>query len=189
MKLIVGVVTTLALVACHVGPRASPAASAAIHLADCRGSARSLPDSLARRLPPRTGRMRPDDQWADLAATAPGGFAGVFYDSAHTPILQLTHPELGDTAKKVLAETLAFPVKRAVIRRARWDFGQLVDWFNYLYPRLPGPSIGDKDEALNRIRLAASSPEARERLIQALKAMDLPCDLVVVDPHDFIVRY
>src|SRR5262249_44146034 len=122
MRLIVGVMTALALVACHAGSHAPPIAAPAIRLADCRGPARSLPDSLARRLPPRTGRMRPDDQWADLALTVPGGFAGVFYDSAHTPILQLTHPELADAAKAMLAEKLAFPVHRAVVRPARWDF-------------------------------------------------------------------
>jgi len=190
MRIVVGVVTVLALVACHARYRASSTAAPVIHLADCRGPARSLPDSLARRLPPRTGRMQPDDQWADLALTTPGGFAGVFYDSAHTPILQLAHPELADTAKAVLAKKLAFPVRRAVVRPARWDFAQLVDWFNYLYPRLsPGPSLADKDEALNRIRLAASSPAARDHLIQTLKAMDLPCDLVIVDPRDFTVSY
>jgi hypothetical protein len=107
----------------------------------------------------------------------------------HTPILQLTRPELADTAKAVLADKLPFPVDRAVVRTARWDFAQLVDWFNYLYPRLPGVSLGDKDEVLNRIRFAASSPTAREHLVQALKALDLPCDLVVVDPRDFRVSY
>jgi len=133
--------------------------------------------------------MQPDDRWADLALTVPGGFGGVFYDSAHTPILLLVRPELADSAKAVLAETLRFPVDRAVVRPARWDFAQLVDWFNYLYPRLPGVSLGDKDEALNRILFAASSPTAREHLIHALKAMDLPCDLVVVDPRNVRISY
>jgi hypothetical protein len=189
MRFIVAIVTVLALVGCHAGSHAAFVAAPAIHLADCRGPARSLPDSLVHQLPPRTGRMRPDDYWADLALTVPGGFAGVFYDSAHTPILQLVRPDLADTAKAVLAAKLAFPVHRAVVRPARWDFAQLVDWFNYLHPRLPVPSLGDKDEALNRIRFAASSSTARERLIRALEALDLPCDLVVVDPRDFAVSY
>src|SRR5690348_5976699 len=81
-----------------------------IHLAQCEGPASSLPESLARRLPPRTGRMIPDDRWADLAATLPGGFAGVLYDSAHTPILMLTDVAQATAAKEALAGKISFPL-------------------------------------------------------------------------------
>ena len=133
MKFIVRLVAALGVVACHSTARSTPpvaAAATTIRMADCRGPAMSLPDSLARRLAPRTGRMHPDDQWADLASTVPGGFAGVFYDSAHTPILMLTQPGRADAAKKALVARLAFPVEHAVVRSARWDFAQLVDWFD-----------------------------------------------------------
>jgi hypothetical protein len=134
--------------------------------------------------------MIPDNHWADLATTVPGGFAGVFYDSAHTPILMLTDPAQASAARQALAGKLGFPVEHATVRQARWDFAQLVDWFNYLLPRLGVPfSFADKDEGINRIRLGAASVEARERLVSALAQLPLPCDLVVVDPRVMIFSF
>ena len=148
----------------------------------------SLPDSLARQLPRRTGRMIPDDRWADLATTVPGGFAGVFYDSAHKPILMLANPTQAAAAKQALDGKISFPLEQATVRRARWDFAQLVDWFNYLFPRLGVPVTADKDEALNRIRFSVTSVELRDRVIRALAQLPLPCDLVVVDLNGLTVR-
>src|SRR5204862_8129776 len=69
MKFVVAVLGAIALVACNGSRRsATPTPlAAAMRLAGCEGPATSLPDSLARTLPPRTGRMIPDDRWADLA--------------------------------------------------------------------------------------------------------------------------
>jgi len=167
----------------------APAQPPAIHLAQCIGPATSLPDSLLRALPPRTGRMRPDDSWADLAKTVPGGFAGAFYDSAHTPILMLTQPANAAAAKKALSGHLYFPVDRATVREARWDFGQLVDWFNYLLPRLDVPVMADKDESINRIRFGVTTVEQRDRVVRVLSGLSLPCDLVIVDLNGVTVRY
>ena len=114
----------------------SVAPQGAVRVADCVGPATSLPDSLAARLPPRTGRMHPDDQWADIARTTPGGFAGSIRDSTHRLILMLTKPELTGEAKAALADRLPFPFESATVRQVRWDFAQLVDWFNYLLPRI-----------------------------------------------------
>jgi len=132
--------------------------------------------------------MIPDDHWADLATTVPGGFAGVFYDSAHTPILLLTDPTQAVAAKEALTGKLGFPVRQATVRRARWDFAQLVDWFTYLHPRLGVPVTGDKDEALNRVRFSVTSVELRDRVVRALAQLPLPCDLVVVDLNGLTVR-
>lgn len=161
---------------------------ASVRLAQCEGPASSLPDSLARNLPRRTGRMIPDDRWADLATTVPGGFAGVFYDSTHTPILMLREPGQATPAKQALAGKISFPVEQATVRQARWDFAQLVDWFNYLLPRLGVPVTGDKDEVLNRVRFSVTSVELRDRVISALARLPLPCDLVVVDLNGLTVR-
>ena len=160
-----------------------------IRLAQCDGPASSLPDSLARPLPPRTGRRLPDDRWADLATSVPGGFAGVFYDSTHTPILMLTDPARSAAAKEALSGKLGFPVQEATVRRARWDFAQLVDWFNYLQPRLGVPATADKDEVLNRVRFSVTSVELRDRVVRALARLPLPCDLVVVDLNGLTVRF
>ena len=166
---------------------AAPAAldAFAVRVADCSCPATSLPDALAAALPPRTGQMHPDDQWADLAAVVPGGFAGVFYDHDHRPVLMLTKPELAQDAKRALAGKLpGFPVEDALVHAARWDFLQLVNWYNYLAPRAlgqPGVVTGDKDEVLNRVHVGVLNREARDRLVQSLGALNVPCDLVVVD--------
>src|SRR5438270_10876033 len=92
MKFVAAVLGAIGLVACNGSRRsATPTPLAApMRLAGCEGPATSLPDSLARPLPPRTGRMIPDDRWADLASAVPGGFEAVIYDSAHTHILMLS---------------------------------------------------------------------------------------------------
>jgi len=133
--------------------------------------------------------MIPDNQWADLATTVPGGFAGAFYDSAHTPILMLTDPGQASAAKQGLTGQLGFLPQYATVRQARWNFAQLVDWFNYIFPRLGVPVTADKDEAINRIHFGVTSVEARDRVVAALAQLPLPCDLVVVDLKGFVVQF
>ena len=159
MKFLAAVFGAIAIAGCSISrtPVAPRPPAAPIRLAQCEGPATSLPDSLARQLPPRTGHMIADDRWADLATTIPGGFAGVFYDSAHTPILMLTEPAQASAAKQALVGEIGFPLQKATVRQARWNFAQLVEWFNYALPRLDGvPVTADKDEALNRIRLSVT---------------------------------
>jgi hypothetical protein len=129
--------------------------------------------------------MVPDDHWADLAERIPGGFAGVLYSNGK-PVLMLTHPEQATAAKKVLTSdrTLAgFDVMRAEVRTARWDFAQLVDWFNYFVGHstvwnTAGIVSGDKDESTNRIHFGIENETGRETLRKKLVALDIPCDLI-----------
>ena len=75
---------------------------------------------------------------------------------------------------------------------ARWDFAQLVDWFDYLLPRVAAaglPITADKDESLNRVRFSVVSIEQRDKVVAALAALPVPCDLVVVDLNGLIVRF
>ncbi|MFL5577630.1 MAG: hypothetical protein ACJ79S_16870 [Gemmatimonadaceae bacterium] len=156
-----------------------------VRVRECAGPATNLPADLAAALPPRTGMMRPDDQWADLAAEVPGGFAGVVYDQGR-PVLLLTRPAEAAAAKQALAPHLTgFDVANAEVRQARWDFAQLVDWYNYLTGRGvwgPGSGVttGDKDESANRIVYGVADEAARDRLAASLAALDLPCDLVLL---------
>jgi hypothetical protein len=191
MKFLYAVLCAVACAGCSILPASiTHRPPADIHLAQCKGPATSLPDSLARLLPPRTGHMIPDDGWADLALTVPGGFAGVVYDPAtQRPILMLTDTTRASAAKVALAGT-TLPLQQATVRQVRWNFAQLVDWFNYIIPRVGEPiSVADKDEAINRIHLYASSAEARDRLVAALEKLPLPCDLVVVDRRTFKVSF
>lgn len=157
-----------------------------VRVADCIGPARSLDPAIAATLPPRTGQMRPDDQWADLAQQVPGGFAGVLYIDGK-PVLMLTDPTQEAAAKKALAPSIpGFDVVGAEVHQARWNFAQLVDWYNYLGTRTsvwqtPGMTAGDKDEAINRIRYGVVDAAARDKLVQILAGIDLPCDLIAIE--------
>lgn len=130
--------------------------------------------------------MRPDDQWADLAVRVPGGFAGVMYVDSK-PVLMLTDPAQAAAAKRALApEFVSFDINGAEVREVRWNFAQLVDWYNYLMAQTPlwrtaTLTSGDKDEAINRIRFGVIDEGARDRLLGALAEMDLPCDLIAVE--------
>ena len=158
----------------------------------CEGPATSLSAALAAKLPPRTGLMQPDDQWANLAERIPGGFAGVIGDRGKL-VLFLTDPSQGEAAKAALAaSTPSINVQGAEVRQARWDFAQLVNWFNYLSQQSPvwsspGMSSADKNEAINRIVYGTVDSASRLVLIEKLQALDLPCDLIRVDVTGRIV--
>jgi hypothetical protein len=130
--------------------------------------------------------MMPDDHWADLARRVPGGFAGVLYVDGR-PVLMLTDPTQAEAAKNALAHELGgFDVRGAEVRKARWDFAQLVDWYNYLASRTPvwqtpGLTSGDKNEGINRISYGVADEAARDRLLRTLADVELPCDLIVVE--------
>src|SRR5437867_5792352 len=100
---------------------------------DCNGPAKSLDPAIAATLPPRTGSMRPDDEWADLAQRVPGGFAGVLYINGK-PVLMLTDPSQAAAAKAALAPAIpGFAIAGAAVHEARGDFSPLVGWYKYLY--------------------------------------------------------
>jgi hypothetical protein len=160
--------------------------STAVRVADCDGPARSLPPELRLALRPRTGQMVPDDHWADLAERIPGGFAGILYDRNMKPILMLTDPERADEVKKVLVSDRTFrhfDLVGAKAFKARWDFAQLVDWFNFIVSdtsvwKTDGMVFGDKDEETNRIYFRVETEAGRQRLKEKLSALNIPCDLV-----------
>jgi hypothetical protein len=194
VKLAFTLLGAFALGACTATSRVAAASAqpAPIRLAQCDGPATSLPDSLARQLPPRTRRMSPDDRWADLATKIPGGFAGILRDSSLRHIIMLTDTARASAAIAALSGEvgLGLGLLPPIVRQARWDFAQLVDWFNYLLPRLGVPVNGaDKDESLNRIRFSVITVEQRDSVVAALSKLPLPCDLVVVDLNGLIVRY
>ena len=157
-----------------------------VRMADCDGPALSLPPQLRSMLKPRTGRMDPDDHWADIAERIPGGFAGILYDRNGKPTLMLTHPQQAPEVKQALATDPTFRhfnLMGAQALKARWDFAQLVDWYNYLWlhtsvAETRGLVMGDKNEETNRIYFGVETESGRQELAGKLRALDLPCDLV-----------
>lgn len=155
-------------------------------IADCTGPATSLDPAIAASLPQRTWALTPDDKWASLARTVPGGFAGVLYVDSK-PVLMLTDPSQAGAAKQALAaEFPSFDIRGAEVRKVRWDFAQLADWYNYLGIRgpvwqTPGTTSSDMNEAINRIHYGVVDSASRAALISSLAGMNLPCDLIVIE--------
>jgi hypothetical protein len=164
-----------------------PPASTELRVADCDGPPLSLPANLRATLAPRTGQVDHDDHWADLAEQIPGGFAGVFYSDGK-PVLLLTRPDQATAAKSALAAdpTLkGFDIAHAEVRKARWDFAQLVDWYDYLLGdtslwSTPGNISADKNERTNRISFGIETEAGRQELKRKLLAVNVPCDLVQI---------
>ncbi len=161
------------------------AAPRVLRVRDCSGPATSLEPSLVATLAPRTGGMQPDDQWADIAAVTPGGFGGILYRKGK-PVVVLARPSEAAAAKAALAPLIpSFPIREASIQPARWDFAQLVDWYNYLMQRTPlwslGVNGGDKSESDNRIKYRVTDSTSLYRLRALLDSIAIPCDLVLLE--------
>lgn len=175
----------LLAIACQPKDEAPVARSdPSIRVQDCSGPAKSLPDALKANLPARTGQLQPGDKWAELAASSPGGSAGVLYERGR-PVIMFTKPEFADSAKAAISPSIPdFPVLDTSARSARWDFAQLADWHAYLESQVweePGLVFSDKDESLTRISYGTEDEDSRDRLVSRLKRLGLPCDLLLVD--------
>jgi hypothetical protein len=126
-----------------------------------------------------------------LAHQVPGGVGGIFMEQG-VGYLWLVEPSKRTEAIAALADTPlgiglqqgGFPLKNAVVLKARWNFAQLADWYAYVTSRaLPGVqwTSADIQEARNRLEFGVISEAARLDLESRLKALDLPCNLVAVE--------
>jgi hypothetical protein len=163
-----------------------------VQVRDCDGPALSLPSGLRAQLPARTGIMMPDEHWADLAEKGPGGFAGILLTQGK-PTLMLVHPEQEAAAKAFLMADPSFgsfDIRGAQVVKARWDFAQLVDWYDYLNGTgiwQLGITMGDKNEAINRIRYGVLDEASRTALVAKLNALNVPCQLIQVGIESAVI--
>ena len=165
--------------------RPEPTPRNVILVNDCSGPATSesvpINESFGRTI---------DDDWADIARTTPGGFAGVIYATpGGDPTILLTDTAQAAAAKSALKPLFAqmgsqFPVSIAAVRQARWNAAQLLDWYHYLYmqPIWAGANVTSTDinEAVNRIQINTADSVSQAAFISKLENMGLPCDLVRV---------
>jgi hypothetical protein len=139
-----------------------------------------------------------DDRWADLAASAPGGFAGAYLESAggtataakpRRLVVRLVRPEQRDSALRALLPTIRElrgpEIDRGgvVVAPARWDFAQLLEWRRFLEPHAHAVAkvvSTDIDESHNRISYAVKTSADRGALIEHLGTLGIPCGLVDV---------
>jgi hypothetical protein len=139
--------------------------------------------------------------WAHLARTAPGGFAGVYYepvprDERGVPkrpprvVIRLARPNERSAALRALLPNLprtfhglAIDSADVLVVPAKWDFGQLDDWRRYLDPRVGAYGVTGEstDEVTNQIRYGVADAASQKALTRRLRELRVPCGLVAVD--------
>jgi hypothetical protein len=152
-----------------------------------------------------SGEPSRDNYWhAALARDVPGRFAGLYFGSPTPPYIGSVHGErrlvvlLADTSNVAGAlaalephlDSILSPRRvrfgDAVVRKARWDFAQLLEWYHVLVPVVRGVMRGrgfggSVSVVRNRVRFALPDSTA-VRLVEArLAALDLPCDLIQLE--------
>ena len=127
-----------------------------------------------------------DDRWADLAREVPGGFAGMMLEGGLVVFLVDTTQR--DAALGALAARGALggrDPRRVRVRKARWDFSQLIDWYHYLNLHVWHDRVveSDIDEEHNRITYGVMGEAARRQLDRQLAALrpPPPCFLVAIE--------
>jgi hypothetical protein len=131
-----------------------------------------------------------DDRWAVTAREIPGGFAGIILEGG--PVVFLVDTTKRDAAVAALIARHALPGRhpeRARVRKARWDFAQLHEWYEYLNGHLTGDSgfaMSDIDEGHNRLTYGVADSAARQRFEARLASLPVPCGLVVVEVTGFV---
>ncbi|HEX2076358.1 MAG TPA: hypothetical protein VHG08_01580 [Longimicrobium sp.] len=169
-----------------------PAWVAAAEPCTPRSPALSLTADKREALPPLTGRFdTPDDEWARVAREVPGGWGGLLYVEGRLT-LYLVDPGQREAAVSALERLLAGTgharvvpeLRGAAVRRGRWDFAQLYDWYRYLHQtvwQVGGMTSSDIDEGANRITYGVANQDARQRLERHLRSLGIPCYLVAIE--------
>ena len=150
-----------------------------------------MPAAIRESLAPfPTGREATiDDRWAVTAREIPGGFAGIILEGG--PVVFLVDTTKRAAALQALIARGAIPGRhpaRARVRKARWDFAQLHEWYEYVNGHVtgdPGFAMSDIDEGDNRLTYGVGDEAARERFAALLAGLPIPCGLVVVEVTGF----
>jgi hypothetical protein len=178
---------------------------------ECDRPARSVPqpmrDSLQAsfaRLRREQGPGRPvqDNYWlGELARDVPGRFAGLYIGSPAPPYIGRSVQGdrrvvvlLADTTnvERALAalephfadlSTRSARFRDAVVRKARWDFAQLLEWEHVLVPVVREvidrrPFGGGVSVVRNRVTFSLPDSTAMRLVERRFAALDLPCDLI-----------
>lgn len=170
-------------------------------LTGCRGEPRewtncdpTVPGELsaARRdsLQPADESLTPDTQWAAIARSTPGGFAGIYFLPGRGYVIRLTRPTERTQALRALLPRLTRSLGGVLldsadvsVEPAHWDFAQLDEWRRYLDNRIGGPGLQSlsTDPIGNEIRYGVTSTAARSALERRLRELRVPCGLVRVE--------
>lgn len=180
-------ITSVALLAAcsadNTGPGlTNPGSADVISVNRCDGPATSFSSTSAATSPMPTI----DEQWAQIARTNPGGFAGIVTNAGSSnPVVLLTDKSALKALIPILSATYTqYDFSKAEARQVRWNSAQLLGWYYYLMGvpiwSAPGVTSSDIDEVANRIRLNAADAAGQAVLVQRLQGLHLPCELVNV---------
>lgn len=127
------------------------------------------------------GAERPDE--AELAAFAQRipGLAGYHFASGGELVVSLVDPAHAEHARTVLAGVAGRGAGRTRVRSARYTFLQLRGWRDTWSDRVlevAGVSFVDLDEAANQLVVGVAEPQARARVLELLRASDVPVPAV-----------
>ena len=128
-----------------------------------------------------------DDRWAEAAREVPGGFAGKMLEGGLVVFLVDTMQREAALAALAARNGLdGRDPKRVRVRKTRWDFAQLVDWYHYLglhVWRDSGVVTSDIDEEHNSITYGVKDESGRRRLERLLAELrpPPPCFLVKIE--------
>jgi hypothetical protein len=135
-----------------------------------------------------------------LSRTVPGGYAGLERRLESQDVrIQLTDTTRVELVRRALLElfagspyvpaAMAAQIAAAPPVQVRWSLAELYDWYGFLddtlprsVPRITGTfSMSGVDDMTNRVFYAASDSASQTSLIEALRKLALPCDLVVTE--------
>lgn len=140
--------------------------------------------------PERTGL---DDRFAHIAAAAPG-FAGFYLGDDGELTVRTTRPGQSAGVVGAIRSALAGWPRGAVHRsldagrvrfvRADYGFAELAEWHDRIFETVlttPGFALLDIDERENRIRVGLAHASSFPRVLQALDALQVPREAVVLE--------
>jgi len=148
--------------------------------------ASSLPKAAVDSLPADVGSIGQDARWAKVASEIPGGWGGGLFLDSGFPTIYLTDPQRKGEALAALnrlgldGHAWGTDVR---VRKGRWDFRQLYDWYRYINYHMGNVALSgtDIDEAHNRLQYWVTTDAAKRTLEARLSALSVPCFLVVID--------
>jgi len=145
----------------------------------------ALRDSLGGPVP--ESRATSDDRWAAAARELPGGFAGEMLEGGLVVFLvDTTQRDAALAALAARGGLAGMDPKRVRVRKVRWNFAQLYDWYRYLGLHVwsaSGLVTSDIDEAQNNITYGVKDESGRRRLERLLAELrpPPPCFLVAIE--------
>jgi hypothetical protein len=126
-----------------------------------------------------------DDVWgyrASIARTVPGGWGGLTgREKGNGFAIYLVDTTERDAAIAALISAEVPYISPGIeVRRGRWTYVQIYDWFRYIHSHLRGVAVTSwsLDESNNRIVYGVEDEAAGRELDRQLTGMNVPCFLV-----------